>query len=110
MAEKYIVTGTTSNGNGTEEVILARDEETGEPTKWVSKTHPEELSKDEKEVVESCGVVVEKVSKDEAAEIEAKASQQVTATDTAAAAPVFDQRPGDNDKPGNVADKANTGR
>lgn len=110
MAEKYIVTGTTSNGNGTEEVILARDEETGEPTKWVSKTHPEELTKEEKEVVESCGVVVEKVSKDEAAEIEAKASQQAAATDTAAVAPVFDQGTQQDDKAGSGSDKTGSGK
>lgn len=106
MADKYVVVGTKDpSANGTEEVILERDEKTGEVTKSVSKTHPADLNKGELEIVESIGVVVEKVSADQAAEIEASSAQATgAATDTAGAAPVLDQTPEpelSGGKPGN---------
>lgn len=94
MADKYVVTGTTDRSrSGTEEVIFEKDE-AGNPTKFISTTHPEELTKAQQETLDELGVTYEKVSADEAAAIEEEAAQSTAiASDTAGAAPTFEDKP-----------------
>jgi hypothetical protein len=94
MADKYVVTGTTNpSRSGTEEVVFEKDENDN-VTKSISKTQPAELSKEEKGTLDSLGVTYEKVSADEATAIEEGAAQtSAVASDTAGAAPTFEDKP-----------------
>ena len=85
------MTGTTSpHTSGATEVILERDEETGEPTKSVRVGEPVDLSEEEQEKLEGMGFVFEESSEQEAQEYQ---EQQVAApqvgSDIAGAAPSF---------------------
>ena len=87
---KYIVTGTTDRSrSGTEEVIFKKDK-SGNPVRYISKTHPEELTEEDLGLLSSLGVTVQKLSKKEAEAFDAQSSQaSATASDTAGAAPVI---------------------
>lgn len=86
---KYIVTGTNHFSNGTEGIVLARDDD-GNVTKEISTTKPSSLTKDELATIGSLGVNVEPISKEQAAALEAQVNSVAVGADVAGAAPVFD--------------------
>lgn len=86
MPEYFKLAGTVNrHTDWTTEVVVAVNEETGEPTKVVSAGASVELSADERKKLEAAGYRLEQGSKSEAS-----GNVGVTApTDTSAAAPVF---------------------
>lgn len=88
MSDKYVISGTTNpSTNGTSEVVLEKDDQ-GQPSKVISTNQAAELTKADKDLLEGLGVKVQKVTADEAAELETEAAQEV-GSDSAAAGPVL---------------------
>lgn len=72
----------------TSEVILEKDDETGEVTKSVSATVPAQLNKEDLDLIESLGLKVEKVSASDAKEAQREAVA-TAASDTLASGPIL---------------------
>jgi acylphosphatase len=93
----YEIKGTVNrHTDGTVGVILERDPETDAPTRWIDPEHPEDLSKEEVDQLQSQGLVLESVTKTELKE-RGEDQQQVGPT-PAAAAPVIEGDVGASDK------------
>src|SRR4051794_30849233 len=91
MADYYKLVSTTNpHTDWTTEIVLERDEETGEPTKVVRAGVPTQLSGADRKKVEELGYGLESASKEEAEQAEAQAAGDVTGS-----APVF----GDSEAP-----------
>ena len=83
------MTGSGDPATGPSEVILERDEETGEPTKVVKVGEPVDLSKEDQKKLEESGFEFESSSKQEAEEYHEAQTSGAAGQDIAGAAPSF---------------------
>lgn len=97
MADTYykLVGSTNPQENWLGEVVLARDEETGEVTKSIKAGVPTTLTADEKKTVERVGGKLESSSKEEAKEAQKSGA---ALADVAGQAPTFTTSDDDGNK------------
>jgi len=93
----YKVTGGNPHTNWTTEVVLERDEETGEVTKSVEVGVPIKLNAEDRKALEKLGFTVESSSAKEAEEVaeSGPAPEDRPGGDVAAEAPVFGSTAGE---------------
>jgi hypothetical protein len=98
MASDYykLVSTTNRHTDWTTEVVLARDEKTGEPTSVVRAGEPTKLSAEDRKKLEALGYKFEQSSKSEADEV-AEVRASTAGTDTTGTGPVFSDSSVDQD-------------
>ena len=87
------MTGTGDPASGPSEVVLERDDETGEPTKVVKVGEPAELNKEDQKKLEEMGFTFESSSKEEAQEYQEQQAGAQVGQDIAGAAPSLGSEP-----------------
>ena len=101
------LSGTTNrHENWTTEIVLERDDETGEVTKSVKAGEPVDLSKADQDKLEGLGFTFEKSSKEELDQYrETPEAQQPVGADVSAAAPLLTPSSGTADQTAPSGDK-----